>query len=52
MVNMLKIMVGLRGAETYPVILAGVEMLVRIGLHLRDPPLDSPVLAEGTHDGR
>jgi hypothetical protein len=49
---MLKIMVGMRGAETYPVILAGVEMLARIGLHLQDPPLDCPILAEGTHNGR
>jgi hypothetical protein len=49
---MLKIMVGMRGVETYLVILAGVEMLAQIGLRLRDPPLNSPVLAEGTHDGR
>jgi hypothetical protein len=43
-------MVVKRWAETYPVILAGVEMLARVGLRPRDPPLDSPVFAEGTND--
>jgi hypothetical protein len=45
-------MVGMRGAGTNPVMLAGVEMLARVGLRPRDPPLDIPVLAEGTNDGR
>jgi hypothetical protein len=31
--------------------LAGVEVLARIGLRPRDPPLDIPVLAERTNDG-
>jgi hypothetical protein len=49
---MLQITVGMRWADTYPVILAGAEMLARIGLRLRDPPLDSSDLAQRAHDGR
>jgi hypothetical protein len=51
LVSSSKTMVGLRGAETYPVMLTGVEVLARIGLRPRDPPLDIPVLAERANDG-